>query len=96
MENLLEAWKEFKKGKKSKKDVQLKLILHPDKVYIKTLASGVDFLGWVNFLDHRVLRTITKRRMFKRMQVNSNENVIQSYLGLLGHGNTKKLLLNVL
>lgn len=25
---------------------KLKLELHPDKVFIKTLASGVDFLGW--------------------------------------------------
>ncbi len=28
----------------------LALSLHPDKVFIKTLASGVDFLGWVHFL----------------------------------------------
>ena len=27
---------------------ELKLFLHPDKVFIKTLASGVDFLGWVH------------------------------------------------
>ena len=27
----------------------LKLQMHPDKVFIKTLSSGVDFLGWVNF-----------------------------------------------
>ncbi|MEK7170105.1 MAG: reverse transcriptase/maturase family protein, partial [Patescibacteria group bacterium] len=38
---------------------RLKLSLHPDKVFIKTLASGVDFLGWVHFPDHRVLRTST-------------------------------------
>src|SRR3989344_1719012 len=31
---------------------RLKLELHPDKVFIKTLASGVDFLGWVHFPDH--------------------------------------------
>ena len=35
---------------------RLKLTLHPDKVSIKTLASGVDVLGWVHFPDHRVLR----------------------------------------
>ncbi|MCX6756494.1 MAG: hypothetical protein NTX85_04090 [Candidatus Nomurabacteria bacterium] len=27
----------------------LKLQLHPEKVYIKTLASGLDFLGWVHY-----------------------------------------------
>ncbi|MBI4067917.1 group II intron reverse transcriptase domain-containing protein, partial [Candidatus Kaiserbacteria bacterium] len=46
---------------------RLHLILHPDKVFIKTFASGVDFLGWVHFSDHRVLRTSTKRRMLKRV-----------------------------
>jgi hypothetical protein len=42
---------------------KLRLTIHPDKIFIKTIASGVDFLGWVNFPDHRVLRTTTKRRM---------------------------------
>jgi len=37
----------------------LKLTLHPDKIFIKTSASGVDFLGWVHFLDYRLLRTTT-------------------------------------
>ena len=38
---------------------KLKLELHPHKVSIGTFASGVDFLGWVHFGDHRVLRTAT-------------------------------------
>ena len=33
----------------------LTLELHPNKVSIETLSSGVDFLGWVHFPDHRVL-----------------------------------------
>ena len=71
---------------------RLKLKLHPDKVFIKTLASGVDFLGWVHFPDHRVLRTTTKRRMFKRLAISSRSpEVLQSYLGLISHGNTVKL-----
>ena len=49
-------------------DTQLLLYLHPDKVHIKTLASGVDFLGWVHFPNHRVLRTVTKWRMFKNLK----------------------------
>jgi len=70
---------------------KLKLTLHPDKVSIKTITSGVDFLGWVQFSDHRVLRTNTKRRMFKRLSVNRSPQTVQSYLGLLAHGNTYKL-----
>ena len=67
------------------------LDLHPDKVFIKTLTSGVDFLGWVNFPHHRVLRTVTKRRMFKNLKDNPNKETIQSYLGMLKHGNGYKL-----
>jgi len=69
----------------------LKLVLHPDKVFIKTFASGIDFLGWVHFPDHWVLRTATKRRMLKRITAHSTPEAISSYLGLLKHGNAKKL-----
>ena len=70
---------------------KLKLQLHPDKVFIKTLASGVDFLGWVNFNNHRILRTTTKRRMIKRIKESPFSAIINSYLGLLKHGNTRKI-----
>ena len=69
----------------------LNIYLHPDKVFIKTLASGVDFLGWVHFPKHRVLRTSTKRRMFKQLKENPREESLQSYLGMLSHGNAHKL-----
>lgn len=70
---------------------ELKLKLHDDKIFIKTLASGVDFLGWVHFPDYRVLRTTTKRRMFKRIKEHPAPETINSYLGLLRHGNAYKL-----
>jgi len=66
---------------------RLKLELHPDKVSIKTLASGVDFLGWVYFFDHRVLRTATKKRMFRKLAMSDKPEVLESYIGLLSHGN---------
>lgn len=75
---------------------RLKLSLHPDKVFIKSLSSGVDFLGWVNFPHHRVLRTTTKRRMFKRLRYKSSKETVVSYLGLLKHGDAYKLIKRVL
>lgn len=69
----------------------LNLNLHPNKISVQTLASGVDFLGWVHFPDHRVLRTTTKRRMFKRLLKYPNNETVTSYHGLLRHGNTIKL-----
>lgn len=74
---------------------RLKLNLHPSKVSIRTLASGIDFLGWVHFPDHRVLRTTTKKRMFKNVDLDSRIATVESYLGLLSHGNSyglRKLL----
>jgi retron-type reverse transcriptase len=67
---------------------RLKLELHPNKVFIKTFASGADFLGWVHSLDHRVLRTSTKKRMFRHIGPNVSERTVASYLGLLKHGNS--------
>ena len=70
---------------------RLKLTLHPNKVSITTLASGIDFLGWVNFPEHRVLRTSTKKRMLKHLRQSPTEMMLSSCLGLIKHGNTLKL-----
>ena len=67
---------------------ELKLEIHPDKIFIKTLASGIDFLGWVHSPNHRVLRTSTKRRMFKNLWEDFSSDVVASYLGMLKWGNT--------
>jgi RNA-directed DNA polymerase len=70
---------------------KLKLNLHPNKVSIESISSGVDFLGWVNFADYRVLRTVTKKRMFKRLMECEKEETVSSYLGMLSRGNGYKL-----
>jgi len=71
---------------------RLKLSLHPNKIFLKTAASGVDFLGWVHFPHHRVLRTTTKKRMFKKISDSEKKpEVVQSYLGLLSHGDANDL-----
>jgi predicted RNA-binding protein len=70
---------------------QLKLSLHPNKIFLKTVSSGVDFLSWVHFPTHRVLRTTTKRRMFARVAKDARPEVVASYRGMLSHGNAKKL-----
>lgn len=84
LENILEQMKKFLEN-------HLKLNMHPDKVFIKTISSGVDFLGWVHFPKHRVLRTATKRRMFRNIKENKKLETISSYLGMLSHGNGFKL-----
>ncbi len=70
---------------------RLKLELHPKKVSIGTLAAGVDFLGWVHFFDHQVLRTSTKKRMFRTLLGSTKTEQRDSYLGMLSHGNARKV-----
>jgi len=70
---------------------QLSLHLHPNKVFIETISSGIDFLGWIHFPNHRILRTSTKKRMFRNLKNKPKPETIQSYLGLLRHGDTFKL-----
>jgi RNA-directed DNA polymerase len=84
-------------------DNELKLELHPDKVSIETLASGIVFLSFLSFFDHRILRTKTKRRMMKRISgkrellnkdlisEKSFNQSLQSYLGVLKHCNGYKI-----
>ncbi len=77
-------------------EINLKLSLHPDKLFLKTVASGMDFLGWVNFSDYRILRATTKRRMFLRIKAHPTKETLQSYLGMLGHGNAVKVINDLL
>lgn len=75
----------------------LKLNLHPHKIIICKYRQGIDFLGYVVLPYHKVLRTKTKRRMFKKISVKYEElqNAVtsresfdqswQSYLGILKH-----------
>lgn len=82
---------------------KLKLSLHPNKVSIRKISQGVDFLGYVVLPHTTVLRTRTKNRMFrtikeKRKSVQqgtltekSFNHSLQSYLGLLSHANAYKL-----
>lgn len=74
---------------------ELKLELHPNKINIRRLDNGIDFLGYI-ILPHYILpRTKTKRRIFKKLKERIGmENFNQSaasYLGYLKHANSYKL-----
>lgn len=74
--------------------MELKLSLHKNKIIIKKLSQGIDFLGYT-VLPHYILpRTQTKRRIFKKLAQKINEpnfeQTKQSYLGYLSHANSFK------
>ena len=75
---------------------KLALSLHPKKVSIETFGSGVDFLGWVHFPQQRLLRTVTKRRMFRKISgKDTNSAARVSYLGMLRFGSTYRIQENI-
>ena len=75
----------------------LRLELHSGKVGIRRLSQGIDYLGYVVLPYHTVLRTRTKRRMFKKLAIKQSlllagkidcqgfNQSVQSYLGMLHH-----------
>ncbi|OGJ55473.1 hypothetical protein A3D88_04415 [Candidatus Peribacteria bacterium RIFCSPHIGHO2_02_FULL_52_16] len=81
----------------------MKLKLHPRKITLRKFGQGIDFLGYVVLPHHRMLRTRTKQRMFRKLKVrvvsfkagsgseSSVECSLQSYLGVLSHADTNRL-----
>ncbi|TSC90825.1 MAG: RNA-directed DNA polymerase (Reverse transcriptase) [Parcubacteria group bacterium Gr01-1014_2] len=69
----------------------LKMELHPNKIIVRKYRQGIDFLGYVQFPHHRVLRTKTKRRIIQKIKQGITEQSLQSYLGVLSHANSYKL-----
>ena len=59
----------------------LALTLHPDKVSVRKLHQGVDFLGYIFFPHHSVIRTKTRRRIIRRIVLKN----LSSYLGICNH-----------
>jgi hypothetical protein len=82
---------------------KLCLSVHPQKIAICKFRQGVDFLGYVLLPYYKVLRTKTKRRVFKKMARKVEEyndgliseyglnQSMQSYLGVIGHCNGYRL-----
>ena len=86
---------------------KLRLTLHPQKIILSNLHQGIDFLGYILFPHHRLLRTRTKRRMKRRLKTKYTaylqqkidhthmDQCLQSYLGILSHANTYQLSQNL-
>lgn len=83
--------------------LRLNLNLHPQKVSIRPHHHGVDFLGYIVFPHHILLRATTKRRMLRRLRDRVQKYAaggiteaqldasVCSYLGVLSHADTYEL-----
>ncbi len=82
---------------------RLALQLHPLKTTIRKTSQGVDFLGYVIFPHHQLVRTKTRQRMFRKLERKVEQyrsgaidetklqQSLQSYRGVLSHANTHRL-----
>jgi len=82
---------------------KLALELHPKKITIRKFRQGIDFLGYIVLPHHRLLRTKTKQRIFRKLEKRIKEykngviskqtleQSFQSYFGVFSHANTYKL-----
>lgn len=80
----------------------LSLQLHPKKTVFRKLTWGIDFVGYVALSHYQVVRTKTKRRIERKIDINlekydrgniSGETFRQSlasYLGVLKHAHSYK------
>jgi len=81
----------------------LLLRIHEEKTKIRKTSQGIDFLGYVVFQKHRLVRTKTKRRIMRKFGnkireykqglifKNSLTQSLQSYLGFLSHSESFRI-----
>jgi retron-type reverse transcriptase len=81
----------------------LALQLHPKKVFIRKYQQGIDFLGYIVLPHYQLVRTKTRRRIFKKFKKRIEEyqkgiiekqslgQSLQSYLGVFSHANAYRL-----
>ena len=70
----------------------LKLQLHPKKIILKKLTSGIDFCGYIVLPHYCLPRTKTKRRILNKANgTNVSIQSLQSYLGYFSHAKSFKI-----
>jgi hypothetical protein len=79
------------------------LELHPNKISIRKLNQGIDFLGYLIFPKYRLIRTKTRKRIFTKfsrklidyklgkISAKTLFASLNSYLGVLSHANTVEI-----
>ncbi|KKT32320.1 MAG: RNA-directed DNA polymerase (Reverse transcriptase) [Candidatus Moranbacteria bacterium GW2011_GWF2_44_10] len=96
LKNMLSEIRSFLKDR-------LSLELHPKKIVIRKYSQGIDYLGYIVLPHYQLLRTKTKKRVFKKLKMRigqyrageisekSLNQSLQSYLGVFSHADTHEL-----
>ncbi|HUD20645.1 MAG TPA: reverse transcriptase/maturase family protein [Candidatus Saccharimonadales bacterium] len=73
---------------------RLKLHVHPNKVFLRKLNQGIDFVGYVALPHYQLPRRKTVNRMLKKLKsakTSDIEKSLPSYLGHIRHAKSHKL-----
>lgn len=74
---------------------ELELNLHPNKISLRKLACGIDFVGYVARPHYTIPRRTTVRRMLKKVSDEQDLEklpaILDSYIGYLSHANAPKI-----
>jgi len=81
----------------------LKLNIHPNKIYFRKLRWGIDYVGYVVLPHYSIPRKKTVKRIFKKVSSLFKESdlgklaqALPSYLGYLQHVRSHKIRVNLL
>jgi len=86
---------------------KLELQLHPNKIMIRKVKQGIEFLGYVVFPHYRLVKTKSKRQIFIKLKNRVREykegkiseetlnQSLQSFLGVLGHADSYEATLRL-
>ncbi|MGV8094488.1 MAG: reverse transcriptase domain-containing protein [Mangrovibacterium sp.] len=77
-------------------DVNLKLTIKQNYQVFPVAARGIDFIGYVFYHTHTLLRKNIKKNFARMLSKNRNEKSIASYNGWAAHCNSKNLLKKLL
>lgn len=82
---------------------KLSLDLHPNKIQIRKLRQGIDFVGYITLPHARVLRTATKKRIIRKIAEAKEKftdrkitggtyrSITASYEGVISHCRSRKI-----
>lgn len=77
-------------------DVNLKLQVKENYQVFPVASRGIDFLGYVHYHTHTLLRKTIKKRFSRKVKKDASKSSIASYLGWAKHANCNNLIKKLL
>lgn len=74
---------------------KLQLQIHPNKVSLRKLSQGIDFVGYIALPHYQLPRRKTVKRILSKVKYSNKETLeksLPSYLGYLQHAKGQKII----